>query len=129
MSVYKYIFTYFPGRQQLLEYDKLSTLLSTIFQQYRGSRLYRWRKTVYTEKATTYSKWLNKFITSRNIVERSVDNLSYSKSCCLPGKYVNIYLYTDINVNLIGVKMEPPPPKKYNKRVDIKYSANIPMST
>jgi hypothetical protein len=64
MSVYKYIFTYFPGRQQLLEYDKLSTLLSSIFQQYRGSRFYRWRKPVYPENTTTYSKWLNKFITS-----------------------------------------------------------------
>jgi hypothetical protein len=45
MSVYKYIFTYFPGRQQLLEYDKLSTLLSTIFQQYRGNGTqYIWKK-------------------------------------------------------------------------------------
>ena len=41
MSLYKHIFTYFPGRQQLLEYDKLSTLLSAIFQLYRGSRFYR----------------------------------------------------------------------------------------
>ena len=41
MSVYKYISTYFPGRQQLLEYDKLSTLLSATFQQYRGSRFHR----------------------------------------------------------------------------------------
>ena len=57
MSVYKYIFTYFPGRQQLLEYDKLSTLLSTIFQLYRGSRFNRWRKPVYPEKTTTYRKW------------------------------------------------------------------------
>ena len=64
MSVYKYIFTYLPGMQQLLEYDKLSTLLSAIFQLYRGSRFYRWRKSVYPEKTITYRKWQNKFITS-----------------------------------------------------------------
>jgi hypothetical protein len=49
------------------------------------------------------------------LFERNVDNLSYSKSCCIPGKYVNIYLYTDINVNLIGGQMDlllPSSPKE-----------------
>ena len=32
---------------------------------------------------------------------------------CLPVKYVNIYVYTDINVNVIGGKMDSLlPPKK-----------------
>ena len=39
------------------------TLLSTIFQLYRGSQFYWWRKSEYPKKTTTYCKSLTNFIT------------------------------------------------------------------
>ena len=57
-----YVFFYYSffwrGVQHFLEYDDLSTPLSTLFQQYGGSRFNTWRKPVYPEKTTTYtSPW------------------------------------------------------------------------